>query len=203
MVRVGEGAGEPPRGRAAPPPEQPAGARQIVEEPGKGQKATQDQDGADQAVELAPGPDQLDHQQIGARVGQEEQECVGRVGRGDGAEDEKDRGQGRRGVERSQRPVHQRTVAEGELDEDEGDQEGERQVEGRAPPRELALGHHPLQPAEQAGQNQELGDRQRPTSIGAGGQGGPQEDGVEAGAAEAVQNVRRGAGNTLAHCWPC
>ena len=102
---------------------------------------------------------------------------------------ETDRGQGGRRVKtpgRGQRPSRQRAVAQGELDEDEGDQQAERKIEGGAPPHELAHDQHPKQPAEETGQRQELGDGQRPAAIGAGGQRSPQEECVKAGATEAV-----------------
>jgi hypothetical protein len=187
VVRVREGPRQPPCGGGVSPPEQPGVAREVVQQPEEREQPAQGQESGYQAVELWPRVDQLDDQDVGARVGQEQQESSDRMGRGQRAEGEHERGQGRGATpRRGQRPGRQRAVAQGELDEDEGNQQAERPIEGRAPPGQLALGHHPQQPAQQPTQHQELGDGQRPGFIGAGGQRSPEEECVEAGATETV-----------------
>ena len=189
VVGVDEGRRDPPGGRRGPPAKQPGLAREVVQQREECQEPAQGQEGAQQAVELWARADLMDHQDVGAHVGQEEQEGPDRMGRGQRAQGEHERRQVRGAGEipgRGQRPGRHRVVAQGQLDEDEGNQQGQRPIDGRAPPRQLALGHHPQQPAQQPTQHQELGDGQRPGVARAGGQRSPEEECVETGATETV-----------------
>src|SRR6266566_350266 len=98
-------------------------AGEIVEQAEEREAAAEEQEGARQPIELRAGPDQMDHQHVRAGVGQEDPKSADRVGRGERAEGQHERREGRRGVRtpgRGQGPCHQWAVAQGELDEDEG-----------------------------------------------------------------------------------
>ena len=66
-----------------------ASPAEVVEQAEEGQQPAEGQEGADEAVELRPRPDQVDHQEVGARVGQQQQQRAGGVGGCDGTEGEK------------------------------------------------------------------------------------------------------------------
>ena len=134
-----------------PPPEKPGIPPEIVEEREERQPAAQHQQGAHQPLELGPRPDEVDHEHVGAHVGQEDAQGVDRVGAGERAQGQHQRGGRGSAPEiagRTERPRQQWPVAEDQLKEDEDDEQPDRPVDRRRSPGEPPLGHHPEQPAE-------------------------------------------------------
>src|SRR5262249_52741953 len=96
------------------------------------------------------------------------------------AEEEKARGEGRgAGGRWGEGPLAQRSVADHELEQDEGDEKGERLVEGGGVPLELASIGHGEPPREKPNEDEQLGDHERPAPMRAACQRGKKERRVE------------------------
>ena len=179
VVRVDEGPGEAPGGRA-PPAQQPGLAAEVIEQAQKGQEPAEGQEGADEAVELRPRPDQVDHQEVGARVGQQQQQRAGGVGGGDGAEGEEAGTAGSQALPRGPAP----SAPAGDSRARAAPAPGRPAARGagRGPwqrhssRRSATIRRHP---AEQAEQDQELRDGQRPSLDRSERKRGPQQEAVE------------------------
>jgi len=180
VIGIHEGTGEARGGGADAPAEDPRLAEEVVHDGEKGHHGARHQKDAHEPIELLALPDQIHHEQVDAGVCEEEQQRPPGLGRRHCVEEEEARGEGRgAGRGRGERPRAQRPVADHELEQDEREEEDERLVESGGRPLELAGVGHAEGPGEKPGKDEELGDDERPATMRAARQRGPEERRVE------------------------